>query len=218
MKTRHRIAVICAGLLLLGETVWVLWPRGPEPASPPPGKVLARIAEPARAGRVADAPAFVPGPDEFTFQAGGQAERIDLSRARQCLERMVAREPAADAAPLAAGWPVTDASFLRWPQRTYVGTESIKMQKCRVIDFTNPVAAEAGGGPVMLTRLFVRVEDGALMRLQHYNREGKLATSFALNSWKRVPGGGVRAYEATAAFYVPGTKKVLGEQAYTALP
>ena len=216
MKISRRTVVICAGILLFGEVVWVLWPRHLEPEAPAARRTMERIQvaqRRAESRRSAGPPASAP--EVYEFDDGGQPVRLDLSRVRSSLSKMVQIIPPSP--PTAKAPPGPDAGFLSWPMRKIQGKERIKTQECRVVDFTNP-APQAEGGPVYLTRLFVRVKDGGFMRMQCYNWDGRLVSAFQMDRWKRADDGSWIDFEGTALSYAPGTKKVVSEQSYSASP
>lgn len=214
--SRLRVLAIVAVLILFGEVAWILWPRGEEPAGPSVGESIRRMHAPPPKRRQSPVEEH-PASDLFTFEHDGKTVTVDLSEARRSLNRMIRRDLATVDVNHGDGVPEPGTGFLSWPSRQSVGTEIIKTQKCRVIDFTNP-SSRSGGDPYYLVRIFIRQENGALMRMQGYNWDGRLEMAYMIDSWKRGHDGTIREKKATTRYYRPGTKKVKGELEYLARP
>ena len=93
--------------------------------------------------------------------------------------------------------------YLYWPDKTKIGTETIKTRRCFVVDLKNPQKL----GDYYLVRIFVDRSSGALMRVQSYDWNGKLIKVCAVTSGQKVNGITIlKTMEVTK--FKPGSKDV----------
>lgn len=210
--SRPRILATLAVLIVFVETAWIFWPRGEKLAAPTVGDSIRRMRTPPVQPPVQENS----GRESFSFEHEGKTVTVDLTNVRRCLQSMVRRDVGNVSVNNDAGLLEPGVGFLSWPLRKSLGMETIKTRKCRVIDFMNP--SRSGGESYYLIRTFIDTETGILMRLQSYNRDGRREMAFTMERLKRGSDGTIKEQEGTVHLYDPGTKKVIGKQAYVALP
>lgn len=210
--SRFRVIAVAAVLIATGWSLWIiLWPGG-NSSKPPPS--IGDMIHRAKAASGAPSPLVrkTTAGDSFTFQHEGTTVTVDLAKVRRS-HALLIRQEATPPNGTVISTPDPDFDFLSWPRRTLTGLETIKTQRCWVIDFTNPeTTGDATYGTV---RLFVRKEDSMLMRTQAYNPAGKLDFALTTTRFRRVDGTVVVA-GATASHYQPGTMKLVADVEYLA--
>ena len=104
--------------------------------------------------------------------------------------------------------------YLYWPKKVKIGEESIKTQKCYVVDLYNPQRL----GDYYLVRIFVGKTSGAIMRMNCFDWNGKKIKACAVTSGMKIPdpqGKMVTVLKTMEVIrYVPGTKSVAGETTF----
>ena len=104
--------------------------------------------------------------------------------------------------------------YLYWPKKVKIGEETIKTQKCYVVDLYNPQRL----GDYYLVRIFVGKQSGAIMRMNSFDWNGKIIKSCAVTAGMKIPdpqGKMVTVLKTMEVIrYVPGTKKVAGETTF----
>lgn len=104
--------------------------------------------------------------------------------------------------------------YLYWPKKVTVGEETIKTQKCYVVDLYNPQRL----GDYYLVRIFVGKNSGAIMRMNCFDWNGKIIKSCSVTAGMKIPdpqGKMVTVLKTMEVIrYVPGTKKVAGETTF----
>lgn len=104
--------------------------------------------------------------------------------------------------------------YLYWPKKVMVGEETIKTQKCYVVDLYNPQRM----GDYYLVRIFVGKNSGAIMRMNCFDWNGKKIKSCAVTAGMKVPdphGKMVTVLKSMDVIrFVPGTDKVVGETTF----
>lgn len=98
--------------------------------------------------------------------------------------------------------------YLYWPKKVKVGEETIKTQRCYVVDLINPPQQRLG--EYYLVRIFVHKKTGGLMRMQAYDWNGKKIKVCAVTEGMKINGATVLK-TMDVIRYVPGTEKVVGE-------
>ena len=104
--------------------------------------------------------------------------------------------------------------YLYWPKKVKIGEETIKTQKCYVVDLYNPQRL----GDYYLVRIFVGKNSGAIMRMNCFDWNGKIIKSCAVTAGMKIPdfeGKMVTVLKTMDVIrYVPGSKKVAGETTF----
>ena len=206
-------------------------------ATPPAGKTAEQIVESVRP----NLPGLPPlkgtlrtdGRDTpFTFEMTGTELRLRFENPARELALTLGPKSAElkdSAGPVRPGDRILDSEVtlgdlsmrcLYWPEKKLIGQETIKTLRCDVVDCINPDAQD----DCMMVRLFVSrpgwlLPSGTIMRMNYYNRDGKLARVISITSAMKIPN--VRGEEVTVVKsmevvrYEPGSMKVAGSTVIT---
>ncbi len=154
---------------------------------------------------------------EFKFENPRQHINLDITETGYRLKEVTAgttkEVPAAMYANGVRGTDMTydDLSmrYLFWPKKVKIGEETIKTQRCYVVDLYNPQKL----GEYYLVRIFVDKNSGGLMRLNCFDWNGKKIKACFVTEGMKVEGRTLlKTMEVVR--YTPGTDKAVGQTTF----
>lgn len=101
------------------------------------------------------------------------------------------------AAPVTPGAPLRDTSityedlslpFLYWPNPRLIGEDTVRTRACWRIEVQAPRSGPLAGSQYGVVRVWVDKESGALLKMEGYDGQGRLAKRFEVISVQRIDG------------------------------
>lgn len=96
--------------------------------------------------------------------------------------------------------------FLYWPNPQFVAMQKIKSQDAYQVRVYNPDKT----APYQAVEVWVHENSGAMLRMQAYNKEGKVIKRYEVNSGQKLDDGTWMLKEMLIETLEPGTNKALG--------